>query len=92
MSGIVLLGAEVHVGLEALFWGAVAVVVIYGGLDDACVGGVDIVLVQGDGVEQGVFRLDGPAVEGCRVDLPDGGQGTIRPGVDVRLDVGEAFL
>ena len=92
MSGVVLLGSEVHIGLEALFWGAVAVVVIYGGLYDACVGGVDVVLVEGYGVEKGVFSLGGPAPEGCRVDLPDGGEGAVRAGVDVGLDVGKSLM
>ena len=63
-----------------------------GRFDDACVGGVDVVLVEGYGVEERVFRLDGPAPEGGRVDLAYGGQCAVRSGVDVRLNFGETSL
>ena len=63
-----------------------------GGLDDTSVGGVDVVLVQSHGVKQGIFGLDRAAPKGGRVDSPDSGQGAVRAGVDVRLDVRKALL
>ena len=87
---IVLLRTEVHPSLESLFGGAVAVVPVNSRLGDAGVGGVDVVLVQSHGVKQGLFGLGRPSFEDSRVNLPDGSQGAVRPGVDVRLDVGKA--
>jgi len=78
--------SEVVIRFELLLGTAVAGVPVDGGLDDAGVGGVDVVLVQGYGVEQRVLRFDRPAAEGGSVDLADGGQGAVRTGVDVRLE------
>ena len=83
-GGLVLFPVEMDhplivIGAEALVGGAMLRIVVDGRLKHLEVGGVDVVLVEGHGSQQGIAGILFPAVETAGVDAVYNAEGRVGP-------------
>ena len=87
MAAVVLDAAEVIIRFGSAGDGTVAVIILYRRHHHPCIGGVNPVLVERHGVEQGVMRPQPLGVQLCGIECAQHSQRTVRPGLDVGIYV-----